>query len=123
MKKLSYSFLLGLLLMAQPVFAGINSQYENPIANSIRGVDETPGYPGGNKSPNRPTIILCGHLIFIQGVHEDSVLNVFDEDGGVVFSTIVTSATSQVELPDTLSGKYTLQLIRSNQEYFQEIIL
>ena len=51
-----------------------------------------------------------------------STIQLLDEDGTVVFSTFVY-IEGDIELPTTLSGTYTIQLIRGNQTFEGEITL
>jgi hypothetical protein len=46
--------------------------------------------------------------------HPDYLLNIKDEDGNVVFSTVVWSAQTEVVLPSTLSGDYEIELVMGN---------
>ena len=46
--------------------------------------------------------------------HPDYVLYIKDEYETVVYSTVVTSATTEVVLPSTLSGDYEIDLIWGN---------
>ena len=46
--------------------------------------------------------------------HPEYVLNIKDEDGAVVYSTVICSTQTQVVLPTSLSGDYEIQLVMGN---------
>ena len=74
--------------------------------------------PIGNerpKSPMRPPVVYMEDYTLLFAVdHPDYILNIMDEDGAVVFSTVVYSTQTQVVLPSTLSGDYEIQLVMGN---------
>lgn len=74
--------------------------------------------PIGNerpKSPMRPPVVYMEDytLTFVVD-HPDYILNIMDEDGAVVYSTVVYSTQTQVVLPSTLTGDYEIQLVMGN---------
>lgn len=78
----------------------------------LQGASIGHGYP---KSPMQaPTVYIEDYtLSFVVG-HPDYLLNIKDEDGNVVFSTVVWSAQTEVVLPSTLSGDYEIELVMGN---------
>ncbi len=50
--------------------------------------------------------------------HPDYVLNIKDEDGDTVYTTVVYSAQTQTVLPSALSGEYELRLIPFSATYY-----
>ena len=74
--------------------------------------------PIGNerpKSPMRPPVVYIEDYTLLFAVdHPDYILNIMDEDGAVVYSTVVYSTQTQVVLPSTLSGDYEIQLVMGN---------
>ena len=61
--------------------------------------------------------VVSLHELLIERVRDDDpcdVLNIKDEDGDVVYSTVVYSSETQVVLPSTLSGDYEIQLVTGN---------
>lgn len=71
--------------------------------------------PGGNGHPKTPIIApkvyIDDYTLLFEANHPDYVLNIKDEDGDVVYSTVVYSAQTQVVLPSTLSGNYQIELV------------
>ena len=58
-----------------------------------------------------PTVYLEDYTLTFEADHPEYVLYIKDEDEVVVYSTVVTSATTEVVLPSTLSGDYEIELI------------
>lgn len=73
------------------------------------------GMPVGNghaKVPMRPPVVyLENHTLAFVADHPEYILNIKDEDGIVVYSTVVNSTQTQVVLPSTLSGNYEIKLV------------
>jgi len=73
------------------------------------------GMPVGNghaKVPMRPPVVyLENHTLAFVADHPEYILNIKDEDGIVVYSTVVYSTQTQVVLPSTLSGNYEIRLV------------
>ena len=70
------------------------------------------GYP---KAPIRaPKVYIEDYTLLFAVDHPDYILNIMDEDGAVVYSTVVYSTQTQVVLPSTLSGDYEIQLVMGN---------
>jgi len=74
--------------------------------------------PIGNNHPRSPvqapTVYIEDYALAFVAGHPDYVLNIKDEDGVVVYSTIVTSAETLVTLPSSLSGEYVIELTMSS---------
>ena len=78
----------------------------------LQGASIGHGYP---KSPMQPpTVYIEDHTLSFTVDHPDYLLNIKDEDGNVVFSTVVWSAQTEVVLPSTLSGDYEIELVMGN---------
>ena len=74
--------------------------------------DELPIVHGHPKTPMlAPTVYIDDYTLLFEASHPDYVLNLKDEDGNVVYTTIVYSAQTQVVLPSTLSGDYQIELV------------
>jgi hypothetical protein len=74
--------------------------------------DEQPITHGHSKSPDEtPTVYIDDYTLFFETNHPEYVLNIKDEDGDVVYTTVVYSAQTQVVLPSTLSGDYEIEII------------
>ena len=94
------------------------------ISFTINIIDEQPCGPGYPRTPMlAPTVYLdAGVLTFTAG-HPDYVLNIKDEDGDVVYSTVVTSSQTTVVLPLTRSGDYVIELVMGNWLFTGYIML
>ena len=70
------------------------------------------GYP---KSPDEtPTVYIEDYTLLFEANHPEYVLNIKDEDGDTVYTTVVYSAQTQVVLPSTLSGDYVIEPAMGN---------
>ena len=70
--------------------------------------------PGGNGNPRNPIevplVYIEDYTLIFETNHPEYILNIKDEDGIVVYSTVVYSTQTQVVLPSSLSGDYEIQL-------------
>ena len=67
------------------------------------------------KTPmHAPTVYIEDYSLSFVADHPEYILNIKDEDGEVVYSTIVTSAETLVTLPSTLAGEYVIELRMGN---------
>lgn len=74
--------------------------------------DDLPGGNGHPKSPiEPPTVYIEDYTLTFENYHPEYILNIKDEDGIVVYSTVVNSTQTQVALPSTLSGNYEIKLV------------
>ena len=73
------------------------------------------GHPRGPVDP--PTVYLENYTLTFAANHPEYVLYIKDENETVVYSTVVTSAATEVVLPSTLSGNYEINLVM-NEWYF-----
>lgn len=101
---------LFLLLFALSLSMSANASHKIPFVTGI--VDDMPIGHGHAKSPMRPpTVYIEDYTLAFVADHPDYVLNIKDEDGDVVYSTVVYSSETQVVLPSTLSGDHEIELI------------
>ncbi len=83
-----------------------------PISFSAEIIKEKPIHHSYPKSPaDPPTVYLEDYTLTFETDHPEYILYIKDEDEVVVYSTVVTSATTEVVLPSTLSGDYEIELI------------
>ena len=105
-------FILILCLLAMPII-GLAQHGVGTLVNFQCGYVN----PSGNihscpKSPvDPPTVYLEDYTLTFEADHPEYILYIKDEDDAVVYSTVVTSATTEVVLPSTLSGDYEIELI------------
>ena len=77
--------------------------------------DDQPISTGNPKSPMLvPTVYIEDYTLSFEAIHSEYILTIKDEDGYVVYMTVVSSAQTQVVLPSTLSGDYKIELIVGN---------
>ncbi len=115
MKKLLL-FLLGCF------FISTHAMAQKPIGNdpiqinlSVGWVNPTPVGEGSARGPiDPPVVYLEDYTLTFEVDHPEFVLYIKDEDEVVVYSTVVTSATTEVVLPSTLSGDYEIDLVMGN---------
>ncbi len=107
MKKVSILFLFLLL--------GLSVQAGQVISFSVQIIPDLPLGHGHPKSPMQaPTVYIEDYTLLFETNHPEYVLNIKDEDGDVVYTTVVYSAQTQVVLPSTLSGDYVIELAMGN---------
>ena len=68
--------------------------------------------PKGPMAP--PTVYQEDNTLTFVADHPEYVLYIKDEDEEVVYSTVVTSAETEVTLPSYLSGTYEIELVMGN---------
>ncbi len=61
-----------------------------------------------------PLVYIEDYTLTFEANHPDYVLIIKDEDGSVVYNTMVFSAQTEVFLPSTLSGDYEIDLVMGN---------
>ena len=77
--------------------------------------DEQPATNGFPKAPIKaPTVYIEDYTLTFEVNHPEYVLTIKDEDGAVVYSTVVYSSQTQVVLPSSLSGDYEIHLFMDN---------
>ena len=111
MKKVLLSF-IGILFLG----TAIHAMQLVPLSVCIE--DPMPVGHGAAKSPDEtPTVYIDDYTLLFEANHPEYVLNIKDEDGDVVYTTVVYSAQTQVVLPSTLSGDYVIELAVDNLLY------
>lgn len=86
--------------------------------------NEQPGGPGHPRSPIEvPLVYIEDYTLSFEANHPDYVLIIKDEDGSVVYNTMVFSAQTEVFLPSTLSGDYEIDLVMGNWLFIGRIEL
>lgn len=112
MKKLLFCFSM-LFCLSNVVNAECNGNVI--MTHQIKGTSHS-GYP---KSPILTWYIdITGHVITMTETPCDYTLCLYDEDGVVVYSVFVPAGTTQVVLPNTLSGDYELRFETDTYYYY-----
>ena len=106
------------LLLSSAFILSTSVSASELIPFTINIIDEQPGGPGYPRTPMQaPTVYLEDGVLTFTAGHPDYTLTIKDEDGDVVYSTIVTSAQTTVVLPSTLSGDYVIELVMGNWRF------
>ena len=102
-----------LLFMIMCAFVISTSLYaRNLITFTVSIDDNSPVGNGYPKSPtDPPTVYIEDYTLMFENYHPEYILNIKDENGIVVYSTVVYSTQTQVVLPSTLSGNYEIRLV------------
>jgi hypothetical protein len=87
------------------------SNGENPVEVSLTLYIVNKQKIGSNnpKSPD-PSVSILDHTLFFDGVCEDFTMTIYDGDGLPAYTELISSTTTQMNLPGTLSGNYELRL-------------
>ena len=116
MKK--FSIIITILMISVCIQAGSQIEFN---------VSWFPDKPIGNshgKSPMRPPVVYIeGYALAFVADHPEYILNIKDEAGEVIFTTIVYSTETQVTLPATLSGDYEIELLMGNWKFMGNITI
>jgi hypothetical protein len=105
-----------LLLIALSLSTSAAAWNRIPLAVEI--IESMPIGNGHAKSPMRPPVVYIeDYTLAFVADHPEYILNIKDEDGEVVYSTIVSSAETLVTLPSTLSGDYEIELLLGNWKF------
>jgi hypothetical protein len=117
MKKTVLSILL-LFVVCMTHAQSPNHQNAQLIEFSVQYIPTKPLGNGHPKSPDEtPTVYIDDYTLYFEANHPEYVLNIKDEDGDVVYTTVVYSAQTQAVLPSTLSGNYVIELAVDNLLY------
>ena len=107
-------FTLAVLL----TLGGSLSLASQPIDLEVGYFDPLPTIPGHGKSPIQPPSIWQeGHELYFDCNHSEYSVSIIS-NGVIVYSTVVPSTTTSIELPLWLSGQYEIQLYNDSDYYF-----
>ena len=116
---------LKLILLAAVLFAAstMNADPSGIIVPLKRVVKTTPDNGGDPRTPILvPILYLDGYTLTAGNGTLGSTIQLLDEDDNVVFSTYIY-VEGDIELPATLTGTYTIEVIRGSQTFVGEIDL
>jgi len=100
------------------------SAQQVPVKLHAGYFDPSSGLENGPRSPiNPPTVYLEDYTLTFMANHPEYVLYIKDEDEEVVYSSVVTSAETQVTLPTYLTGSYKIELVMGNWCFWGYITL
>lgn len=119
------SFLLLALTMAMLSLSSVRvSAASTPIPLTEEYIDPHKGQLGGHRSQTIvPELEIDDYTLFFMTPCDNCVLRLLDEDGAVVYTTIVPSHTTSLVLPSYLSGAYEIQIIQGSIYYWGNIDL
>ena len=113
-----------ILFVLSVFFISTNLRAWESVPLTVSYDDLMPIGNGHPKTPvHAPAIYIEGYTLTFTAGHPDYVLNIKDEDGNVVYSTVVTSSQTTVVLPSALSGDYVIELVMGNWLFTGYIIL
>lgn len=119
MKKLLFivcSFLMATTSIAQNAGEEIDFQVEI--------IDPTvPHTPVGREPILVPSVSIESHTLFFVTPCDGCTLRLLDENGVVVFSTVIPTGTISLVLPSSLLGEYEIQIIQDNICFYGYITL
>lgn len=70
-----------------------------------------------------PTAYINDYTVSFGSELVGYTLQILDEDGEVVYSTVIAAGTTQVVLPSTLSGEYEIRFVTDDYYYYGYITL
>ena len=111
-----------LLLVALSIATTMNADPGDGVVIPLNPIITTPDNGGEPRAPILvPVLYLDGYTLTAGTGTLGSTIQLLDENDNVVFSTFVIEG--DIELPETLSGTYTIRVIRGSQTFEGEITL
>ena len=91
----------------------------------IKGyINPTHPLPTPHKSPVvAPTVYIDGNVLTFKTPCDGCTLQLVDEDGDVVYTTVIPEDTTTLTLPADLEGTFELQIIRGDWMFYGEVEL
>ncbi len=119
MKKLFFivcSFLMATTSIAQNV--------GEEIGFDVELIDPTEtNEPVGRGPILIPSVIYESHILYFVTPCDGCTLRLLDENGVVVYSTVIPTGTISLVLPSSLLGEYEIQIIQGNICFYGYITL
>ncbi len=102
------------------------STYANPGGQPVPLTIDTTHHTGNGNNTRSPIVVpvlyIDGYTLTSGDYTLGSTIQLLDEDDNVVFSTYV-AIEGDIQLPATLSGTYTIEVIRGDITFIGEIEL
>ena len=109
------SFLLLALTMAMLSLSSVRvSAASTPIPLTGGYIDPKEGEEYHRSQALVPELEIDDYTLFFLTPCDSCVLRLLDEDGAVVYTTVIPSHTTSLVLPSYLSGEYEIQIIQGN---------
>ena len=110
------------IILLVALITAINIQAD-PVPVPVRQVPTTPDDGGNERSPMLvPVLYIDGYTLTASDNTLGSTIRLLDENDNVVFSTYV-AIEGDINLPTTLSGTYTIEVVFDNVTFVGEIEL
>ncbi len=65
-----------------------------------------------------PSVAIDEHTLYLYDGCDNTTLRLVSSDETVAFSTFITTGTTSVVLPSTLSGEYRLEIVKGNITFY-----
>lgn len=70
-----------------------------------------------------PDVCIDDYFLIFNTPCDGCILRLLDENGAVVYSTVIPSGTTSLVLPSYLSGEYEIQIVRGSIYFYGYILL
>lgn len=116
MKKVILFLLFGMVSMAMMSFIPMSS---HPLDLSVGIIKIKPGGTVMPRTPIYPPVIgMEERSLYFETDHPVFTLVLIDEDGEVTYQVNVPSVISEIDIPNSLTGEYELQLYDGSNFYY-----
>ena len=113
------TFLFASMLATVLTFSNVSLVMADPIDLSVSIINPNAGHLGQHRGPVLvPEVDLDGSTLSLITPCDGCEILLLDENGGVVYSTVIPVGTTSLVLPSYLSGEYEIQIIRDNFCFF-----
>lgn len=100
------------------------SMQAEPLDLSVGYVDPNNGENETHRSPLFiPEVDIDGYTLSFITPCDGCTLQLVDEDGIVLFTTVIPNGTTNLVLPSLLSGEYEIQIVQGDFYFYGYIIL
>lgn len=94
------------------------------IAFEVYIEDPSQNYPSYPKIPIvPPSVSLEDHTLYFETPCDGCTLNIVDSNDVVVYTLVIPTGATSLVLPSTLSGEFTIEIIRGNYLFYGTIDL
>lgn len=106
------------------LFSAVKAVNASPVDLQVRIVNPNgPHKPIGRGPIAIPSLSLEDHTLSFDTSCDNCELYLFNEDGDIEYSTVISEGTTSLILPASLSGEYEIQLIRGQIIFYGSIEL
>lgn len=101
------------------LFSAVNAVNASPVELQVRITDSSISHkPIGRGPVEIPSVILEGHTLVFNSSCDNCALYLFNEDGDIEYSTVISEGTTSLILPTSLSSEYEIQLLRGQYIFY-----